>query len=584
MNIVELLKDIDEALSSISEESMDEKIMTKKQAARKRALRAKRRAEKRAEKKAAEQEQQKAQTTEQPIEQSTEQPEQDNAEDKGEKKSFESLIVYDPKMATADNTQTDYSEAFKEFMKHINAIIEKYTPLWTRAEEIWKQQGKDKPCPKEAYDLYQQALNGCQEEFSALVNTTYPQYADKMFLEENEYLEAQFTAVNKFLEEMGKHISSIHPENIEADFKAPSTDVKSTAVTVDAKTATDLVTQDTQNTQVTKTDKEKTDNDPANILTYSDWGKLTHDTSNVWKEINENQKKLNLLKWVDFVKNGFHPLDWFTDRIWSFINSAVVSDFVKTLMYANPLTAMIYDGKLLNFGFKDALTAIHNQCLKQRQERDANKEKSPQNQDKYFYNKRGIPKDLSKCTLNQLNKEFYGHAMFIDWVNLCYHHTEIDPNEQLEVKKMVRLVKIALKEQDREKAVKQFTALCDKINELADILNINTAEEFDSACEQMLGADNVLNRKISAEGRKKVLAQKSKKNQAKKDSAAKTEMEKAIKTLTDANTPRDTIIKTLVDKYNYNKDAVEQYLNDHNYHESYSIVTKLNQLIESALA
>ena len=31
MNIVELLKDIDEALSSISEESMDEKIMTKKQ-------------------------------------------------------------------------------------------------------------------------------------------------------------------------------------------------------------------------------------------------------------------------------------------------------------------------------------------------------------------------------------------------------------------------------------------------------------------------------------------------------------------------------------------------------------------------
>ena len=133
MNIVELLKDIDEALSSISEESMDEKIMTKKQAARKRALRAKRRAEK----KAAEQEQQKAQ--EQSVAE-PEQPEQNNVEDKGEKKPFESLIVYDPKMAMADNTPTDYSEAFKEFMKHINAIIEKYSPLWAKAEEIWKQQ------------------------------------------------------------------------------------------------------------------------------------------------------------------------------------------------------------------------------------------------------------------------------------------------------------------------------------------------------------------------------------------------------------------------------------------------------------
>ena len=435
--------------------------MTKKQAARKRKLRAK----KRAEQKAAEQEQQKAQ------EQPQAEPEQDNKE---EKKKFESLIVYDAKMAQSTDTPRDYSDAFKELMKHISAIIEKYSPLWAKAEEMWKQKGKDQPCPKEAYEIYQKALNGCQEEFSTLIKTTYPQYADKMYLEENEFLDAQFTAVNKFLEEMGKHISSIHPESIEAEFKAPSTEVKSTEVTtVDAETATAIVTQGTQGTP--SKDKKK-ETEPANILTYEDWGKLTHDTSNVWKEINENQKKLNLLKWVDFVKSGFHPLDWFTDRIWSFINSAVVSDFIKTFMYANPLTAMIYDGKLLNFGFKDALTAIHNQCLKQRQERDANKGQSEKDkQDKYFYNKRGIPKDLSKCTLNQLNQEFYGNPMFIDWVNLCYHHTEIDPNEQLEVKKMVRLVKAALKEQDRAKAVKQVTALCTKINKLADMLEINTA-------------------------------------------------------------------------------------------------------------
>ena len=60
MNIEELLKDIDEALSSINEETIDEKIMTKKQARRKKLLRAKRRAEKQARLQAEKEAQQKA--------------------------------------------------------------------------------------------------------------------------------------------------------------------------------------------------------------------------------------------------------------------------------------------------------------------------------------------------------------------------------------------------------------------------------------------------------------------------------------------------------------------------------------------
>jgi len=586
----------------INEDNISEKIMTKKQAKRKKTLRAKRRAEKLARQQAEQKKllQQAAQKSEpDTIEAELVDDGGDNnngnnnndnkdSEDDNKPKEFKPLIVYEPNR-NVQETYTDYSDAFKEFIKLLNDIIQKYSPMWEKANQIWESKGKDKPCPQDAYDLFKEAIDGCQKDVLALINNTYPSYADKMRLEENEFLNAQFTALNKFLEDMGKHINSIHPENIDTPSLPDNTDIKTT----DGKSTNDVISTDTSKTKVDKTKKEK---DVPNILTQKDWAKLTHDTSMIWKEVTDNQKKLAGLKWLDFVKNGFHPLDWFTDRIWSFINSAVVNDFVKTLMYSNPITAMLYDGKLIDFGIKDGLKAVQAECQKQRQERDQNKaNKEKEKHDKSFYNKRGIPKDVSKCSLKELQNEFYGNTYFIDWVNMCFHHPNIDAHEQIEVKNLVRKVGQAFKANNRQDAIKSFTTLCNKLNELGDVLKIETADDFDTACEEALGADNILSRKQSADARKQVLQRKSKENERKKSKSNQYNQQLLgeIKSLIKLKKTDDDIFNSLKNDSEYSN-YKDDYLKKHieTAHKSISMntsyietVTKnLQQLCENALA
>ena len=471
-DIAEELRELLEGIEPVNEESIDEKIMSKRKARR---LKRKRAA---AEKKAQEQ---KAQPKDDAIEAELVDDGGSGSDDNGGDdnkdsnedgdKDFKALIVYDKKYATVQEEQpTDYSESFKKVIGLINEILTKYGPMFEKANETWKNAGKNKACPPDAFKLFNDAIEGCQKEFNELADNL----PDDMYDEEYNYIEMQLEAANKFLEDYGKAIKALHPEEIEnlpdniQDEVDKATDV---ATTDDEKTGTDVSKKDDKfKTTAHKNEKGK------DLITYEEFGKSVDKLNKVWRGMTEAEKELSQTSWPEFIKK-LNPVDWFEDRIWSFITSRVVNDLIKTLMYSNPITAMIYDGDIIDFGIKNGLQKLKQQREKQKAARD--KKKAEKEKKKEFYDNRHLPKDLSKLTLDELKAEFYGNNVFVALVNAAYNHPDTGEDDSVAIETYVNNIEQGFKSGAREHVIKNFTYLIKKLNEVADYHEWNTPKDFE---------------------------------------------------------------------------------------------------------
>lgn len=601
MNIEELLKDIDEALSSINEETIDEKIMTKKQARRKKLLRAKRRAEKQARLQAEKEAQQKAeqekqQASDDVIEGEIVDDGGDDDNNNEEKNNNEepspgtALVVYQEPTNDAFDDYTEVTEDFKNFLNALKKLMEQYKTDCSNAIQLWQRAGKDSGCPQEAWDNMNTAIVTLKEGVTQLLDTTD---TDKFAEPELILLDKFMTGFNGYIEKAEQEIMAVKPNLVEDDFKAPATttgtevtptDNKSTALAVIDKTNdTETSVEPAKSNKITKT-KKSNSKDKSNLVSYERFMKGFKLLNNKFGEllgkvipalINgalEGAKKLIAL--------ALNPIDWFDDALFGFLTSPVAHDFVKTLMYSNPLTAMIFDGKLGKFGISDKLNKLHQKAKNALQKGKGISDPVKANPENY--DERHFPKNISKMTLKELKHNLYGNKAVVDCINVSYNHPDVRKQDKADLQKNCHDFAKKLKQKNIDVLRKDLSNIIDTLTDICDYMSWTKPMQW-----QVLAKIYVKAVGGRTETEQKQIDKLAKSGSSKKTSTKTKEMQKTIQDLMNAKMSRADMVKLLTsDKYNYNKANIEKILDNSNYHESYTlpIIKELNQLIESALA
>ena len=460
--ILELNKLLEEALS---EESLDEKIMSKKKARR---LRAKKRAAIKAK-----QEQQKKE-----LEQAkqAEETEQENEE------TGTALVAFEEPKNDQFADYDEVSEVFKKAMEYFGPQLEKHKADIDKAMQMWQSAGKDKACPQEAWDILNNSINQLKSELETFINQT-----DFEKLPEPELLitDKVVTGLNGYIEKAQQEVMAIKPNLVEDDFKAPA-EVQNTEVTTtqstelttteqpQEQTGTSLVPS--QNQEPKEQDKKQIDKDKRNkkkIVNYETFWKGFKDT---YISLDGLVKGLKTIlgvigKGVSSIINlASQPLSWIDDRIWGFLTSPVAKDFIKTLAYSNPLTAFIFDGKLGSFGIGNAINKVHNATRsviekgKTVGKKDITKEK-PEN-----YTARKFPKSLEGLTLKKLRREFYSNKALIDCINVAYNHPEVKAEDKAILEKNATQFGRNIKTKKLEQAKKNFNTIIATLNNICDYM------------------------------------------------------------------------------------------------------------------
>lgn len=638
MNIEELLKDIDEALSSINEETIDEKIMTKKQARRKKLLRAKRRAEKQARLQAEKEAQQKAEQEKQQasdndviegeivddfsefsddeknniINAVIKEYQEDNTEGVS---NGTSLVVYQE-----PNTQEDYTEITEEFLaigEKLDAIAKTYIESCKAGMQEWEHAGKDKACPPETWEKLNTAIQTFKNETLQTIENTD---LDKLAQPELILLDRYSTALNGYLEKAEQEIMAAKPNLTEDDFKAPTTTTGSDVVTTDDKQSTALTITggddngNTTNTKVTKskTNKPKIKDDTKHqhkLVTYGTWIKTFKPMNNAFGEILTALGRCLADKTVKTLATlALAPTEWITDTVFGFLTSPVAHDFVKTLMYSNPLTAMIFDGKLGKFGIGGTIEKVHNALKKKLGDaRAANDPTKKNNKDNLT--QRGFPKDISKMNLRQLKDALYGNRDFCECINIAFNHQDVTEKDKAALRKYTQGFDKAIKSKDASVAranLKELIELCDDI---CDNMSWEKPSDWRVLSRLAGVTKDAGKRGATNDELRKILSKKKDLDDADKKQAQTRlkDLLEDITTLLIEKKPKKEIITLLSDKenkdrkHNYSEEEItrvfekaeklietkkQKQITTNKEHESYTlpIIKELNQLIESALA
>ena len=488
MSILEKLIEVICLAEGIDEQTLNESILNEKITTKK-ALRRKRRQQRKLAKKQAEQ-----QAQEQETEEQTQEEEQTN-------EPSTALIVYDAN-AGVEETPQDYSEAFKKFNELYNAILNKYSPVWEQAKHIWEQAGKDKPCPQEAYDLLKQTIQECAADVKSLIDNQLPQLMEEMYVEELDYVDYQLTAMNGFLEKKSELIDSIHPELVVDQEEVEKIDGETTP---ELQTGADLLALPDKSKQQKQDTRKKT-----KLLTYDVWSKSDSKMESIWNGITNAAKRLSQLPFADFLKGAVQGVaGWFEEGLWKIINSPLAKDIVMAIMYTNPITAALFDGYIANFGIKEGLDKLRNK----RQEKAAKQKQEQENETNKKYNKRGILQNVDGLKWNKLKREFYGNKKFVDLVNLCFNHNEVDKKDKADVRKYTKKVDIIFKKKEKAKideARKNFNSLLNTLNKICDYMEwddsnniINVIKTWNSKRKGNVGNTNKELQDIKNAGKKK---------------------------------------------------------------------------------
>ena len=436
--------------------SIDEKIMSKK-AAKRRRIKAKRLAQKRAE------------------EAKVKEQEKQAEEQETEKEPGTALIVYQE----VDNEYEEISEDFTNLIQTLDQANDKHKKEIEQAMGIWKQAGEDSQCPEDVWNMLNTSINNYKNTVEQTLNSID---LEKLQQPELQILDRYLTGINGYIEKASQQIMAAKPNLVEADFKAPvvqqdgklvtqtGTDVATTTGTaLVPATGTAVATVDT--TPLDEPEKQKDDKRKKKKLvsykTFWDNFKTLKDALDaLWqglKVIGEAIKKgAKALAGL-----ALQPISFLNDKLYAFLTSPLAKDIVKTFMYANPFTKMLFDGDFgkLNIGILDK---VHNALSKVTQgpkKGDPTKSK-PEN-----YTQRKLPKSLDNKTLKELKKEFYNNRALVDLINVSYNHPEVKIQDKADLEKYVNQIKRAINTKNIEGIRSKFKSLiktCDKICDYMD--------------------------------------------------------------------------------------------------------------------
>lgn len=441
--------------------SIDEKIMSKK-AARRRRLRAKKLAQKKAQQQA---------ELEKEQEQNVE-----NSEEKQEGTGT-ALVVYQD----VSDEYDQITEQFTNVIQILDQANEKHKQEVEQAMGIWKQAGEDSQCPEDAWNMLNTSINNYRNTVDQAVATLD---LEKLQQPELQILDRYLTGINGYIEKASQQIMAAKPNLVEADFKAPAvqqdgelvtqtgTDVATTTGTaLVPATGTAVATVDT--TPLEEPEEEKDDKRKRkNLVSYKrfwDNFKTLKDALDalcqglkvVWDAIKKGAKALAGL--------ALQPISFLNDKLFAFLTSPLAKDIVKTFMYANPITKMLFDGDFGKLGI--GLDKIHDAVNKAIQIGNKGGKGDPTKQNKEDYTERKLPKSLDGKTLKQLKREFYSNKALVDLINVSYNHPEVKIQDKADLKKYTTSIKRAIDTKNVETIRSKFKSLiktCDKICDYMD--------------------------------------------------------------------------------------------------------------------
>lgn len=441
--------------------SIDEKIMSKK-AARRRRLRAKKLAQQKAQQQA---------ELEKEQEQNVE-----NSEEKQEGTGT-ALVVYQD----VSDEYDQITEQFTNVIQILDQANEKHKQEVEQAMGIWKQAGEDSQCPEDAWNMLNTSINNYRNTVDQAVSTLD---LEKLAQPELQILDRYLTGINGYIEKASQQIMAAKPNLVEADFKAPAvqqdgelvtqtgTDVATTTGTaLVPATGTAVATVDT--TPLEEPEEEKDDKRKRkNLVSYKRF----------WDNFKTLKDALDAL-WQglkvvgDAIKKGakalaglaLQPISFLNDKLFAFLTSPLAKDIVKTFMYANPITKMLFDGDFGKLGI--GLDKIHDALHKATQIGNKGGKGDPTKQNKEDYTERKLPKSLDGKTLKQLKREFYSNKALVDLINVSYNHPEVKIQDKADLKKYTTSIKRAIDTKNVETIRSKFKSLiktCDKICDYMD--------------------------------------------------------------------------------------------------------------------
>ena len=595
--IVEELQSLFETLN-LDENSLNEKIMSKKQA---RILRKKKRA--------ALKRKQQAQQNQQETPQESDVIDAEIVDDGGDDNNDNiendnneeptpgtALVVYQEPTNDAFEDYSEVTEEFKKFLETLKSLMEQYKTDCSSAVQLWQRAGKDSSCPQEAWDNLNTAIITLKEGVTQLIETTN---TDNFAEPEVILLDRFMTGFNGYIEKAEQEIMAVKPNLVEDDFKAPATtsgtdvtttDDKSTALALTNKTdnannsETDV--EPAQSTKVTKA-KKSNNKDKSNLVSYENFMKGFKPLNNKFGEllgkvipalINgalEGAKKL--------ISLALNPLDWFDDALFGFLNSPIANDFVKTLMYSNPLTAMIFDGKFGKFGISDKLNGLHQKAKNAIQKGKGISDPVKANPENY--DERHFPKNVSKMTLKELKRNLYGNKAVVDCINVSYNHPEVRKQDKADLQKNCQDFAKKLKQKNIDVLRKDLSNIIDTLTDICDYMSWTKPSQWQGLTKLYVktfgGRTEIEQKQINK------LANKTKSNKTELITKIKNDAQTYIKSYQkQVNTkelpPQSDIEDFLINDKGYHKTDVQKAFKNESY--IIPIVQKLTKLIEQAEA
>lgn len=392
-------------------ECLDEKLSIDEKIVSKKALKRKRRAAKKAAKKAIEKEQSKTSTQDSQHTNTNQQTEQNTQ-----------LIVY-------QQTQEEISEHFKKVIETLHNIMSNYDTNFKKAVDLWKNDGDDSICSMQIWET----LNKTVEQLQNDVTTCLHQLNyNELSYQELQVLDIITTGINGYVQKVQQYILSLKPNLSLADLGQRET---------------------------TKVDKADNKRRKQKLITYKIFAKDFKKFDSGVKGIFDALKKATTLTGYTIAPIAGKATEFFVDTVWAFLTQPLAKDIVKVLMYSNPITAFLFDN--VNFGFDKQLDKLRQNA----------KEKAQNMQHKDNHTERGLCKDVSNYTLEELKREFYGNKAFVDLVNVAYNHPEvrIEDKKQLRsltmaIDKGLQVKKIETARTNMAKLVKVCDTICDTMN------------------------------------------------------------------------------------------------------------------------
>lgn len=391
------------------------------------------------------------------------------------------LIVYDETVnKEQDPEPTELTEAFKAFLQDVGQIIAKYQQEEQKAGQLWEAVGKDKPCPPDAYEALKNCYEGITKDIEGLMQKYYKSIETDMSEMECQFITEKMDALNCYVEKKMQLVSALHPEELQGE------DVEQTAIEGEKQLLLTGTVEEPEQTKPEKIKKEKEDKKKQrNIITYDKWLSKNKALNNVFPVIGEVIKKilgggLGVLKAL-----LLSPTKWLGDNLWATLKSPLANDIVKTFMYSNPITAMIFDGELGKFGFPNILGSLQNLlALKRKQKEDKKPKKDPQE-----YDERKLLKSTDKLSPKRIKQEFYGNKDFVELVNIQFNHPEVAQDDKQALYKYCSAIKrqFGQKQPERQPLLKSFKSLLTIVNEICDYMEWNTPKDWKKAKKEIDG-------------------------------------------------------------------------------------------------